>query len=332
MVSVLHDLRTCLQRRRTIRHQARQLAHHGFACYNWWRREDPATFWFYRFLQRPRLQMARLPARIGFYSVFGDRDAVNRTPRDVRIFFTGENLDRFPQYTDHLLPEVDLALGFDALADPKYLRFPLWLLICFPPDATVADLSRILSAWQDANRDTVRRPPATASLVARHDDFGIRARLAAVFARHGTVHYGGHFGNTGPPVIGAQWSDKLDFLRQYPFTICPENSDRAGYVTEKLFHAVAAGCVPIYWGAAGAPEPEILNPAAILHYDAANFKDQLLPLLSSRSALDEFARQPRFRPGAAEAIHGYYRRLEDRLLALADAAGPQVRRRPGSRS
>jgi len=41
---------------------------------------------------------------------------------------------------------------------------------------------------------------------------------------------------------------KRNFLEKYFFNICPENSWSTGYTTEKLYHAMISGCVPIYWG------------------------------------------------------------------------------------
>ncbi len=42
----------------------------------------------------------------------------------------------------------------------------------------------------------------------------------------------------------------LDLLSRYKFCICYENiADQPGYITEKIFNAFAAGCVPVYWGA-----------------------------------------------------------------------------------
>jgi GR25 family glycosyltransferase involved in LPS biosynthesis len=41
---------------------------------------------------------------------------------------------------------------------------------------------------------------------------------------------------------------KVDFYRNYKYVIAYENSASPGYVTEKILHAKAAGCVPIYWG------------------------------------------------------------------------------------
>ena len=45
-------------------------------------------------------------------------------------------------------------------------------------------------------------------------------------------------------------ADKIHTLKNYRFVICYENMrDVKGYITEKIFDAFAAGCIPIYWGA-----------------------------------------------------------------------------------
>lgn len=42
---------------------------------------------------------------------------------------------------------------------------------------------------------------------------------------------------------------KLETLKNYKFCICFENTHNVpGYITEKIFDAFAAGCIPIYWG------------------------------------------------------------------------------------
>lgn len=44
--------------------------------------------------------------------------------------------------------------------------------------------------------------------------------------------------------------NKWDVLPQYRFSLCYENiHDEPGWVTEKIFDSMRAGCVPIYWGA-----------------------------------------------------------------------------------
>ena len=43
--------------------------------------------------------------------------------------------------------------------------------------------------------------------------------------------------------------DKLAVLSNYRFALCFENAIFSGYVTEKIFDALLAGCVPVYYGA-----------------------------------------------------------------------------------
>ena len=44
-------------------------------------------------------------------------------------------------------------------------------------------------------------------------------------------------------------NDKLQVLSQYKYQICYENSNGVkGYISEKIFDAFFAGCIPVYWG------------------------------------------------------------------------------------
>ncbi|MCV3392121.1 glycosyltransferase family 10 [Campylobacter sp. IFREMER_LSEM_CL2101] len=58
------------------------------------------------------------------------------------------------------------------------------------------------------------------------------------------VDSGGKFKNN----INYQVLDKHQWLLDYKFNLCCENSSYPGYLTEKLFDAFFAGCIPIYWG------------------------------------------------------------------------------------
>ncbi|RZK44544.1 MAG: hypothetical protein EOO61_03455 [Hymenobacter sp.] len=44
------------------------------------------------------------------------------------------------------------------------------------------------------------------------------------------------------------WDVKLALLQNYKFNICFENTIYPYYCTEKIWHAIAAGCLPIYYG------------------------------------------------------------------------------------
>jgi hypothetical protein len=54
--------------------------------------------------------------------------------------------------------------------------------------------------------------------------------------------------NAIEPRKGNWTAGKLEFIKNYKFTIAFENSDSIGYTTEKLIHPLLANSVPIYCG------------------------------------------------------------------------------------
>lgn len=57
------------------------------------------------------------------------------------------------------------------------------------------------------------------------------------------------FGEKYPSYKG-KIDSKFETMKEYRFAIAYENvKDEAGYITEKIFDVLIAGCVPVYWGA-----------------------------------------------------------------------------------
>ena len=50
------------------------------------------------------------------------------------------------------------------------------------------------------------------------------------------------------PAKSEWWDIKIELLKNYKFNICIENTAYPHYCTEKIWHAIAAGCLPIYYG------------------------------------------------------------------------------------
>lgn len=44
------------------------------------------------------------------------------------------------------------------------------------------------------------------------------------------------------------WDTKLELIKNYRFNIAFENTVWKHYVTEKIWHAIKGGCLPVYWG------------------------------------------------------------------------------------
>lgn len=314
----LRNYRRQVECRAKVLQQTYQLRRYGVGYYNFWSLDSYRDAWLGRFLRRPRLLPYTSQRRIAVLSVFGEREWLDKVMADHRIFFTGENLDHHSAYADHLFGQVDLSLGFDRLDHPDYLRFPIWLLLCFPPDADPPALETLLGQWHAARRNVTSRPAMHASLVARDIANGTRARMADIFAEAGTVHYGGKFRNPGDAVPPGR-HNKHRYIRQFPFNLCPENSHRDGYVTEKIFQSIAAGCVPLYTGPPGDLEPGILNEAAIVRYRPGEedaFRREIREFRDVPDKLAAYRDMNSFDAAAAANIYQYYTTLEDRLLEM----------------
>ena len=71
-------------------------------------------------------------------------------------------------------------------------------------------------------------------------------------------------GSCGNGVVSTGWSDgKLEFLRNYKFTIAFENTSMSGLTTEKLVQPFQANSIPIYWG--NPDVAELFNPKAFIN-------------------------------------------------------------------
>lgn len=169
-----------------------------------------------------------------------------------KIHFSGENTGPI----EH--PSVKLNIGFRNLTN-KYLRMPLWM---FELDLYNASLEKIrnplplpLDACTRVNLQT--RPKFCAFIVSnpknhmRNDAFHILSKYKPVDSA------GRLYNNVGSEIFaglggGGGELKKHEFLKQYKFCLCYENEQGDGYVTEKLLHAKAAGCIPIYWGSSDA--------------------------------------------------------------------------------
>ncbi|MBU3583786.1 hypothetical protein ICN41_07245 [Polynucleobacter sp. 15G-AUS-farblos] len=107
---------------------------------------------------------------------------------------------------------------------------------------------------------------------------------------------------------------KFEVLSKSRFCICYENAkDIPGYITEKLFDALFAGCVPIYWGE---PQVESLVPAGCFidfrqFASSPNPYQKLYQYLSKMSEQDyishqeagrQFLASPAFRSYSSEAF------------------------------
>ena len=96
---------------------------------------------------------------------------------------------------------------------------------------------------------------------------------------------GSYMNNLGYNCPGGHSSPEyLDFISQYKFMICFENTSQPNYFTEKLMNAYYGGTIPIYWG-----DPLIfdkVNSDAILYLKPDFTKNDVSDLIKEIIRLD----------------------------------------------
>ncbi len=292
--------------------------------YNWC--NITPEFWLIRFIEERGLLNYFNGKTISIYSVFGHRFNIYRNRSDFKIFYTGENIhvDNFSfsgKYNDNLLNEkiIDLSIGFDYLNNEKYIRFPLWILYLFSPDSKYEDIKTVCNNIN--NRSTLSYRDKFCSLLARMDRFGYREILYQQISTIDKIDCDGLFRHNNDDLAKLYNDDKIAYLNNYKFNLCPENSNHPGYCTEKVFEAIKAGCIPLYWGSDNKPEPDILNHDSILFINPFEPNVEALKLISdinsNRSVYLDFINQNNFLQDAPDIIYNYFLNLEEKIKAMA---------------
>ncbi len=75
-----------------------------------------------------------------------------------------------------------------------------------------------------------------------------------------------------------------DFLQQFKFMICFENTSKSHYITEKLYNAYLGDTIPIYWGCPNALK--WFNPNAFLYLDENGSEQAMDELIAKIIELD----------------------------------------------
>ena len=73
---------------------------------------------------------------------------------------------------------------------------------------------------------------------------GFRLNFIKELNKYKNIDMGGRFHNN----VGGYVKDKIEFLKQYKFSLAMENSEADGYTSEKIIDAYLAGTIPIYYG------------------------------------------------------------------------------------
>jgi len=304
---IYRDIKSTLHAYREHTHQLAINEGRNIRFYNWWQ-EEYENLWWFRFVRNTNI----IPDDkiLNFCSVFGPRKVANFIDDGPVVFFSGENIPdtEHLEYGDHLLANKNtiLSMGFDSFVAPKYLRFPLWIPFLFPP---TIDEKVIHKRCEQLRYPEIGERNKFASLICRYDWRGTRTEIFNAIKHIGQVSCPSAIKHNDDDLKLKYNDNKIEYLKQFKFNICPENADSYGYVTEKAFEAIAAGCIPIYWGSNNDPEPAILNKDAMILWNMGGDNSQNIQFIQELSNNNQlymdFFSQPRIKPDVEEVVCYY---------------------------
>lgn len=278
--------------------------------------------WYSDFIENSVLLSER---RFAFFGTMGSRWRMRLPLGRPKVFVTQEDTrTRFTQYNDYAKGSVALSLGFKSDSGSWRYHFPIWMewflmpTVKFDeqpprngdlwsPQGFVEEIER----W-DGTDDRVR----FAGLIASHDDRGngkgLRTKMVELLGAVGRVDCAGRLLNN-TDTLKREFGDRaIDFLQTCRFNVCFENVSAQDYVTEKLFQAMLAGCIPVYWGDSAIPEPDFLTGNGVVFFNPRDPEiaiQQIERLATDPNYRREWMARPKFHSDAAK-------KLENRLLGL----------------
>ena len=255
-----------------------------------------------------------------FFSLYGDNRLVRAMQVKHKILFSGEEIFNWPWYDgyqDYCLGSVDLALGSDYIDAPNYLHFPCWLVTSFKPTLDRKEIEAQIAAINIA-RNTGKYECAN---INSHDMMNIRTPIYNQLKETLDIKCAGKWEHNTDELQTVYGDDKMRYVHEFKFNMCPENTNRFGYVTEKIFDAFCTGSIPIYYGSDNRPEPGIINPSAVLFFDPKSDNQELIKeirrLNTDDAYYDKFMRQEKlFAKPAADYIQGTLEELARRLREM----------------
>ena len=123
--------------------------------------------------------------------------------------------------------------------------------------------------------------------------------------------------------IGQHNQDKINFISKTTYNICPENSKFEGYHTEKIFHALEAGCIPIYW-AIDKPEKEIINENCYCWVNPNNINEFTKNIKDVIENKNKYINKNIFTPQAKYLIENFYNTLKYQIQLKLEKVPKQL--------
>ena len=286
--------------------------------YNQWGPEDLEQQWFVRFL---RHHFPDNKTVVNFFGPVSTPFFIKRQFEGKKVFYTGEDVEHpgtqlALYYGDYCLDHTDLSLGFGQVQHARYLRFPYWILTTFSPEDDAAAIKEKIKKINESHFEKSRE----CVLINKHDPAGTRELVYNGVKDILDVKLAGQWRNNTRELWDDFGNDKEAYLRTFKFNICAENNNTKDYVTEKIFDAFMADCIPLYYGALNDPEPGLINREAVIFWNKegnnAENREKIRELKQNESLYQEFMSRPKLFPAAAEYVIDRYAKLQEHFARI----------------
>ena len=286
--------------------------------YNQWGPKDLEQQWFVRFL---RHHFPDNKTVVNFFGPVSTPFFIKRQFEGKKVFYTGEDVEHpgtqlALYYGDYCLDHTDLSLGFGQVQHARYLRFPYWILTTFSPEDDAAAIRERIRQINESHFEKSRE----CVLINKHDPAGTRELVYNGVKDILDVKLAGQWRNNTRELWDDFGNDKEAYLRTFKFNICAENNNTEYYVTEKIFDAFIAGCIPLYYGALNDPEPGLINREAVIFWNKegnnAENREKIRELKQNESFYQEFISRPKLLPAAADYVIDRYAKLKEHFARI----------------
>lgn len=252
----------------------------------------------------------------------------------VTLYWSGENNDWEQSLEKGGVFDIFSGFALDEnVASPSYSRMPYYMLAYFDPN----------QCWFYPDlEDQLNRSPAQAyadwstrqinlTFLARHLPYPRKEMIETFQRRIGGIECNGECGASGGAISelftevslpNISNPSKHSFLKLSKFNLCPENSVGSGYISEKIFDALLAGTIPVYW-----PPPEmsnfengVINPERVLFYRQKTTVNEVAEIFASTEVQEAFFQRPVLQKSARKTsnyiCNSFVDKVIDKVLLL----------------
>lgn len=194
--------------------------------------------------------------------IFGKEKNLTHKGDYIKIFLGAE-------YVKPKMDECDWAFSSyfeEEINHPKYMRIPVFILNDYPlKNQGIPPIEKKIDFVK------IKREKKKFCNFLYSQEFPPRNKFFKILSKYKQIDAPGICMNNMPPIkeksskasrLSKNWViDKLNFLKDYKFTIAFENAFVPGWTTEKLTHPMLVNSVPIYFG----------NPSVAKEFNSKSF-------------------------------------------------------------